>query len=365
MRIPVLPIVLTLAALCGVASAYPQYQLTKEQTCGACHISPVGGGLLNDNGELTAEDETQWGGNPAFLHGAFELPDFLSLGGDLRVAGGAHSRGDGVAGSAFPMQAELHAHAERDGFGLYAIGGATIEGESLAPFSREHYIMYKQGDGEGLYARAGRFMPVAGLRQPEHVLYTRRYGGTPLFAEAYGTNFGWLSADLDAHATVFIADPLVDSIEKGDGGALYVEKRFGSTKAVGLIDRFTTSPTDTRFHGGLTGKLWLADQKLLLATEGQVIRQNFKLAAPTRVQLVGQLMATYFARPGLFIDVGLGHFDEDLAVAKLDRDAFDVNVHFFAHSHVELVLMTRLQMIAFGAGGDTSGYALLQVHYRI
>lgn len=350
----------------GAAHAYPQYQLSKEQTCGACHVSPAGGGLLNDNGELTAEDEAVWGGNPAFLHGLVTLPDALSIGGDLRFAGGVHDNGQGPGGAAFPMQTELYVHGEHEGFGVYATGGMTVDGNSVKPASREHYLLYRQGDGEGLYARAGRFMPVMGLRQAEHVLYPRRFGGTALFTEVYGAGVGWLSPELEVHATGFIADPFLDSIERGSGGALHVEKRFGNKLSIGHFDRVTTSDADTRLHLGLTGKLWLEDQKLLLAAEGQVIRQDFALdRGPTRYQVVGQLLATYFARPGLFVDVGLGHFDQDLAVADVDRDAVDVNVHVFPHAHVELVLMTRYQLLGLGGGGDGSGYALLMAHYRI
>lgn len=375
MRTILLTCALVVAATAGTAIAYPQYQLSKEQTCASCHISPVGGGLLDDNGELTAEDEAQWGGNPAFLHGALELPDWLRVGGDLRGATGAHTRGGGIGVAIFPMQTELYLSASRDNFAVYAIGGATIQDEStmggefkrgFIPFSREHWLLWQQGDGEGLYVRTGRFMPVQGLRQPEHVYYTRRFGGTPLFSEVYGANVGWLKPDLEAHASIFIADPLIDGIERGDGAAMYIEKRFGEgTKSVGVLDRYTTSDLDTKFHAGITGKMWMADKKLQLATEIQVVRQNFKLAADTRFQLVGNLFATYFVKPGLFVDVGLGHYDEDLAIAKLDRDAIDVNVHFFALSHLELILMNRFQMIAFGAGGDSSGYSLLQLHYRI
>jgi hypothetical protein len=359
-------VIAVLAATATVAHAYPQYQLSHEQTCASCHISPVGGGLLDDNGELTAEDESQWGGNPAFLHGVVELPEWLRVGGDLRGAAGGSTRGAGLEVAAFPMQSELYVHAGTDQLSVYAIGGATIKGTGLAPFSREHWVMWQQGDGEGLYVRAGRLMPVQGLRQAEHIFYTRRFGGTPLFSEVYGANIGYIKTDLEAHLTAFIHDPLIDSIEDGDGAAAYVEKRFGEgSKSVGLLDRFTTSDTDTKMHVGVTGKMWMAEKKLQLATELQLVRQNFKSAADTRFQLVGNLYATYFVKPGLFVDVGLGHYDEDLAIAKLDRDALDVNVHFFALSHVELIFTNRVQMIAFGGGGDSSGYSLLQLHYRI
>ena len=39
--------VLAVVATAGVAHAYPQYQLSREQTCASCHVSPVGGGLLD------------------------------------------------------------------------------------------------------------------------------------------------------------------------------------------------------------------------------------------------------------------------------------------------------------------------------
>ena len=38
------------AAMAGTAAAYPQFQLSRDQTCTGCHLSPAGGGLLNENG---------------------------------------------------------------------------------------------------------------------------------------------------------------------------------------------------------------------------------------------------------------------------------------------------------------------------
>ncbi len=355
-----------LAATAGVADAYPQYQLSHEQTCASCHVAPAGGGLLAGMGELTAEDESQWGGDPSFLHGAVELPDWLHLGGDIRLAAGPHDRGAGPAFAAFPMQSELYGHVARGAVSAYATAGIATENGGPVPWFREHWLMWKPEDGgDGPYVRAGRFMPVFGLRQAEHPFYNRRHGGTPLFAEAYGVNAGWLSAGFEAHLTAFLHDALVDGAEKGDGAAAYLERRMGRA-AIGAEARYAKSDHDARIHGGLTGKLWLDGPGLLLQAEAQVVRQSFEvMAAPGRTQLVGQVLATYFVRPGLFVDLGLGHFDADLAIAKLDRDAADLNVHWFPHSHVELILMSRLQLIGLGGGGDRSGFSMLQLHYRI
>jgi hypothetical protein len=360
-----LVVITTLGLLAGVAHAYPQYQMSKEQQCGSCHLSPVGGGLLNEYGELTAEEESQFGGNPAFAHGAVTLPEWLRVGGDVRVAVGPHERGAGIGLAFIPMQSEVYVAAAYGPISAFAMGGITVEDDSYKPWSREHYVMWKQAEGEGFYARAGRFMPVMGLRLAEHPYPVRKFGGTPLFGEVYGANVGYVSPGFDVHVTGFIADPLIDGIEQGDGAAAHVEKRLGTT-AIGAIGKYTMSDEDTRLQGGLIAKHWLEGSKLLLAAEGSAIRQDFDLErGPTRVQLVGQVMATYFLRPGLWLEAAVGHYDEDVAIADLDRDTFDLNVHFFAQSHVELILTNRIQMIGLGGGGDTSGFSLLQLHYRI
>src|SRR5690349_22962102 len=179
-----------LAATAAVAHAYPQYQLGHEQTCSACHLNPAGGGLLDGMGPLTAEDEATWGGNPAFLHGAIDLPDWLLVGGDLRAAGGVSNNGE-TSPALFPMQVETYAAVHKNSITAYATVGAAVpkEDEKInALLLREHWVMYRTADGAdpGYYVKAGRFMPTFGLRQAEHIIYTRRYGGTPLYGETYG-----------------------------------------------------------------------------------------------------------------------------------------------------------------------------------
>ena len=361
--------VILTAGTSGTAHAYPQYQLSREQTCGACHISPAGGSLLNDNGELTDEDEAQWGGDGSFLHGKVELPAWFRFGGDVRGAAGVTDPGGGIAPAAFPMQAEFHGAALAGPLTIYADLGFTIPKEGGSPatvlMSREHYVRWNQHpDNLGLYARAGRFMPVYGLRWAEHTEYVRRFGGTPLFGEAYGASVGWVSAGAEAHVTGFVHDRLRDSIETGDGAALYAEKRFGNA-AIGAEARYATGNDDTRTQGGVTGKVWLDGPSVLLQAEVQAVHQAFTDLDASRNQIVGNVMASWFVRHGYLLDVVLGHYDQDVKVPELDRDALELNLHWFPKAHVELILMTRLQTIGLGNGGDTSGYALAQLHYRL
>jgi hypothetical protein len=360
--------VAALVAAAATAHAYPQYQLSREQTCGACHLSPTGGGLLNDYGELTDEDEAMWGGTGSFLHGAVELPAWLRLGGDLRAAGGVTDPGGGAGGALFPMQAELHAAALAGPVTVVADLGVTRPPEDGSPLSallsREHYVRWNQHpDGLGWYARVGRFMPTYGLRFAEHTMYVRRHGATPLYGEVYGAALGWVRGDLEAHVTGFVHDRLRASIVDGDGAAAYVEKRFGRA-SVGAQARYASAASQVRTEGGVTGKLWLEGPSLLLSAELQAVHQAFD-AGPARNQLIGNLMASWFVRRGIFVDAILGHYDQDVKVPDVDRDAIEVNVHWMPKAHLELVLMTRLQAIGLGGGGDGSGYALAQLHYRL
>jgi hypothetical protein len=365
---------LTVVALCGsaaVAHAYPQFQVNKERTCTACHIAPGGGGLLDGMGGLTAEDISTWEGDPGFLHGAVELPAWLFLGGDFRGATGLHSPGSSADFALIPMQGELYGAGKFDSLTVYATLGFAFAKEdkpSNSVLAREHWLMYRSSDGgePGVYVRAGRFMPVYGLRYAEHVLYTRRYGGTPLYGETYGIGGGWLSPDLEVHATVFMRDRLREdyALERGDGAALYAEKRFGDKLAIGVEGRFAQSPDDRRIQGGVTAKYWLAGLETQLGGELQIVNQKFDVGE-ARNQLVGTLIASWQGVKGFMVDLAFGTYDQDMSMKNTYRDAIDLNIHWFAHSHVEVLLTNRLQMIGLGDGGDTSYYSLVQLHYRL
>lgn len=364
-------VAIVLAGTATTAAAYPQFQVSREQTCGSCHLSPDGGGLLGEYGEMTAEDDAKWGGDPRFLHGAIDLPEWLHAGGDVRAAGGASDAGGGIGGAVFPMQVEARVAATKGQITLFADAGITLprEGEPItALMSREHYLLWKQTDtGDGWYARAGRFQPVYGLRLAEHTAYTRRFGGSPLFSEIYGASVGWISAEAEVHLTGFVHDRLRPNVESGDGASGYAEKRFGQ-RALGLEARYARSPDKVRFEGGVTGKWWLGGPSVLLGAEVVGIHESIDAGSAgnyKRDAYAGNLMATWFPAHSFFVDLVLGTYDENWAVEKDYRDAAEVNVHWFAHSHLELVLMGRLQMIGLGDGGPNSGYGLLQVHYRI
>lgn len=360
-------VVLFVCALGGTALAYPQFQVGKDPTCTGCHIDPAGGGLLNENGRGVASSISQFGTNPEVLNGVFTPPDWLDLGGDFRGTGG-YFQAPFKTLSAFPMQADLEASAHFSGFRAYATVGLrpTQEGNEAATsvWSREHWLMWQNQENSpyGLFVRVGRMMPVLGLRLAEHPDYIRRYGGTALYTETYGAQVHYIEKELEIHASGFIADPLIDTVDSASGGALYGEYRFDEHAAVGVEGMYQKTDDDKRYRGGVTGKLFIPGPDIQLEAEVQYVLQK---AGGSTKQLVGYLLAAKDLGNGFQLDVGVGHYDEALSVKDLDRDCADLNLHWYATSHLELIWNNRYELIGFGNGGPSGAYSLIQVHYRL
>ena len=362
-------VVIVLAA--GRADAYPQFQLSRDSTCTACHISPAGGGLLTENGLNTADTMSQFGTAPEFMYGKLVPPDWLVVGGDVRVMGGwIHAPQDYLLG--IPMQGDVYAHASKGNFAAQLTVGirpAQVGNEALTRvWAREHYLTWQSnpGEREGQWIRVGHLMPVFGLRFVEHPLYTRRFGGTPLYSETYGAVFSAVTEKFEVHVSGFLKDPVIDGVAPNNGGAAYGEFHVAGNTLVGAGGMATQSSWEHRYRATVTAKQYLPTPGLLLQTELQYAYVKIDGLKDYGVdQLMGTLMASYSIGESVMIDLALGHYDENLRIHAVDRDCVDLNVHWFVTSHVEALLVTRAEMIGKGQGGDSSGWAMAQLHYRL
>jgi hypothetical protein len=369
-------IVIAVVASARIAHAYPQFELVKDQTCTSCHLSPAGGGLLSENGMTTAETISQWGTSPELFYNKLPLPSWLELGGDVRGASGYDvANGANRSFVLFPMQAEVYAAATYQAFSLHVTAGLRdpqYENNSVGFVpstlfaSREHWLQWQPDPGQttGLFVRVGRFMPVYSLRFAEHPYYDRRYGGTPLYGETYAAAVEYIDPQWEVHATGFIKDPIFpDSVERGNGGTLYAEARVSESTALGVESKLDVTDDDSRLFAGLTVKQ-LIRKDLVIEAEAELVHQTVHPGADKLNQIVGTAVASYFRGP-FMVDLGVNVYHEDLRFELLDQEAFDLNLHWFMTSHVELLLTNRFQALAFGADGQSSGYSLLQIHYRL
>jgi len=351
----------------GTAHAYPQFQMSRDQTCWGCHVSPSGGGILNENGLNVAESISQFGTSPEFLNKLITTPDWLALGGDFRGAYG-YLQTPEKSLDPIPMQAELYANARFKDFTLHVTAGARppeYRNESATYFwSREHYLQWQTAAADGeLFVRVGRFMPIFGLRFAEHPDYTRRYGGTALYTDTYGVAVEYVRDKYEVHVTGFIKDPIIDPVAHDNGGAAYAEYRVTDKLAIGAEGMFTKSDDDQKIRGGLTAKVLVAPT-VLIQGEGQFVNQQI-VGGGAPNQLVAYILGSWFVTDPVMVDVGLGHFDENIRIKNLDRDCVDLNIHWFTTSHIELIVTNRLEVIGQTKGGPTGAYSLLQLHYRL
>ncbi len=353
------------------AVAYPQYTLSRGQTCIECHVSPTGGGLLTEQGMVTAETQSSYGHAPEFIYGKWTPPEWLQLGGDFRGLGGVKV----IDGKTDPvpvpiMQADLYAAAHYKNVTMYLLGGGK-GGDPIDPpatqflQSREHWVQYRQNvdDNYGLSVRVGKFMPTSGLRFVEHNMYARRYGGTQLFSEAYAVAAHYIQPAYELHVTGFVKD-FRDPVEPSSGAALYAEKRFNEKSAIGVLSRFAKSVDDTKLHYGVTAKHYCECRDVLFQAEVQGIHQKVD-AGGSNNQVVATAMATWIAAPAWMVDLALNYYDPNVRVNGLDRQALDLQAHWFVDSHFELLMSGRLQVLEFGSGGPTAASAFLQGHFRL
>lgn len=366
------------------ADAYPHYQLSSGTVqCAQCHFAPAGGGLLTMWGREEGADTIARGGDGHFAHGLFELPEWLALGGDLRVAALANETGssDGTELAWFPMQADLGVRAGNDHFAVAAVvgvrgavrsgspdspptdppaGGATSPSLRSYLIAREVYAMWQAEPGNGAYVRAGRFAAPYGLRLADHTAYVRRFLGYNLLEETLGIGAGNLGDGWEVHATAFVFDPLQGATRHEIGGAVMAEIQptdmaFGASARVGRTD------DDTRVQAGVHAKLWLEAAKLLLQGEVDGVHQSFA-AGGARNQLAAYVGPVVIPARGVYAGVAYEAFAEDLNVHGVLRQAIGAWLSVLPRAHWEVMLSGRGQRI----GPDEHALVgLLQLHYYL
>ena len=357
----------------GAAHAYPQFQLSTGATrCSLCHIAPAGGGLLNDYGRSESSDDiSEFGGNGAFLYGAYKEPDWIKLGVNLRAALLTRDQSSDPEYYAFPMQGDTYVWLRREALSLYAVLGprAQVRGPERSFVdrfgSREYWVMWRPKT-KGWYARAGRFFAPFGLRSQDHTLYVRRDLDQGNWQETYNLSAGKVENQWEVHTTLFAPVPyaLQGNGVRRYGGAAYGEKRILDNHAlVGAQVKAGFGDVDRQYLAGGLGKYYFEDADVLLMGELDLSLQDFD-HGPTRPQLVGYLGATWWPIQGLMLGSAIQRYDEDLTVRRTARDAIEATVQYFPLAHWEIMLLGRAEAQSNNYG-DAGTMAMLQLHYYL
>jgi hypothetical protein len=369
---------LVLGASSRDALAFPHYQFSSEtSSCSMCHFAPAGGGILNDWGRGESVDTLSWSenGEADALHGAVEMPDWLALGGDLRLAGLFKDTGKESDKKLlfFPMQVDLNARVEKGEWsftGSVGLRGQARktdnargpQGDALSYIvSRRHYISYRPDDSKNVY-RAGRFYAPYGLRLADHTSYIRRYLGFNILQETYGVGLSRLKGNKEYHVTAHVSDVLRHSEQADFGGTMMGEWRTDS-RALGASARVTQGDSGFRALASAHYKKWLSGADILLMAELDGGYQRFDDSAGTdRFQMAAYAGPVWFPMRGMSVSLAYELYDEDVEVKHTERQAISTFVSFLPRTHYEVLLVGRGEKVG---SDDNVVTGLLQLHYYL
>ncbi len=162
--------------------------------CMACHVSPSGGGLLNDYGRSLSRElmsTWSWENSEKPLFGAIENKKWFQIGGDFRFIQTYLENSQIKQGRQFQMQSNIELGFF---FSKIAVIGTlgTQEGPKSIPdkgkfLSERHYILWNLTDENKL--RFGKFRLNFGISDSNHTRLTKQTLGFGSNSESYILEF--------------------------------------------------------------------------------------------------------------------------------------------------------------------------------
>ncbi len=279
------------------AQAYPWMIRHHYAACSACHSDPSGAGPITAYGRAVADSvirmsdtaEQAGGDMPAsakFLFGAVRTPEWLELGGDVRVMSlSQKTHGVPLTNRLIWMQLDADATISVEHFvasGVIgfapegALGAALTRGTQDNLVSRQHWLGYQVPIGAELMLRAGRMNLPFGVRNIEHTLWARKLSRTNLDdQQQYGFS-AYLGAGPVRAEVMGIAGNLQLRPDRyrERGYSAYLEAEISEGLALGAsslvthrgLDATTLEETWRQAHG-VFGRWATPYQPLVLLTE--------------------------------------------------------------------------------------------------
>jgi hypothetical protein len=226
---------------------------------------------------------------PKFLFGAFNLPDWLLLGGSYRHLNIVPLGGEGKFRT-FPMMMDLYGQLQ---FGKFRMGG-SIGGARVAagsPYARRAQITTNQGKDWNLISRthylgyditpeltlrAGRLNLPFGIRIPEHTMWVRQATNTDReSSQQHGVALAYTSDTLRGEVMAIAGNYQINPDKFRDRGySGYLEYPVADWISVGVTSLYTYTMADRQKQAdlktmrqahGLTARASFGDKIALLA----------------------------------------------------------------------------------------------------
>ncbi len=162
-----------------VAQAFPQFSGDGYFSCTSCHVSTSGGDALTAYGRSFAEEKlTTWSfeGEGKALHGSMNIPEWLLVGGHVRMIQVHYEDSKISQGNFFVMQREVDLGYAGDALKFYVT--VANERDEAGEYDTKTVTMPKwvvrYDILEKFSVRAGKTPPKFGLNIADHNAYIRR-----------------------------------------------------------------------------------------------------------------------------------------------------------------------------------------------
>jgi hypothetical protein len=240
--------------------------------CNICHADPSGGGLLTQYGRAQGElllrtrygskaKEEEAGKAAGFLFGAFELPDALLLGGDLRALELFSIPQQGQVKSQFVwMQSDVEGQITGGRLRLNGSVGYSDQGALPAAIthdpkrnlvSRVHWAGVTLGEDESFMLRFGRMNLPFGLRVVEHTFAVRQASRTDINdQQQHGLAFSYNGTKLRGELMGVVGNlQMHPDAYRSRGGVGYLEYLPVDRLALGVSSLVLHAVQDAALYG--------------------------------------------------------------------------------------------------------------------
>lgn len=327
--------------------------------CMACHVSPSGGGLLNDYGRsLSKELMSTWGwkNSEKPLFGAIENKEWLKVGGHVRSIQTYRENAEIKQGQHFLMQRNIE-------LGLYAgpvwvVGTfGTQEGPNNIPrkgrfLSERHYVLWETSGDTRL--RVGKFRMNYGLNDPNHTRWTKNSLGFGANSESYNMEFVKMADNYEIFVTSSVGnlDLPRDNLSERSLSAVYANY-VGSKSKVGINALVGESLQQRRTLMGVFAAVTPFEESVA-KLEANWQRSHLSTSAEQKQDLlVGFASFGYYLIRGVLPYIFFEYLDQDVSDSNLQQMAPGIGLQWLPIPHLELQAEYRRQESKSTSGGAT------------
>ncbi len=233
-------------------NAFPEMVRHGYFNCTACHTSLVGGNSLNAYGrslskdvmsQKTFLDQKPKDGDELFLQGVLKTPEWLDVGGDIRLLQTFVENQQSSKGRFLIMQLELdfvaRAYDWIDTF--FSVG--RMEPKKEDPAAKDFVYTPRLGidfrlspldQTDQTHIRVGRFQPAFGINFAEHIFVTRTLLDFGPGQERIAAEFSWVSDHSSVILTAIVNQSGGNESKFEQGGILQYTRAVGEKSKIGF-----------------------------------------------------------------------------------------------------------------------------------